>query len=166
MPGGVTSDPESFYDAYGETEWDRLVTGIDGRPEFERTKAQLNESLPASEHVLDAGGGSGRYAIWLAEQGYDVTLVDLSRKQLEIAKRKVTEHGVENAVDLSRQTIVHLGFDADCFDAPSVSVAPSPIFSQRTNVSKQCENSVALPEPTPRSLFRSWAVSDSFDWHS
>jgi 2-polyprenyl-3-methyl-5-hydroxy-6-metoxy-1,4-benzoquinol methylase len=38
--------------------------------------------------ILDAGGGTGNFAIPLAEKGYDVTLVDISPKSLEIANQK------------------------------------------------------------------------------
>ena len=35
------------------------------------------------------GGGPGRYTIELAKLGYDVVLLDLTPKLLEIAKRKI-----------------------------------------------------------------------------
>ncbi len=38
--------------------------------------------------ILDAGGGPGRYTIDLAKQGYHMTLLDISDKELELAKRK------------------------------------------------------------------------------
>jgi len=38
--------------------------------------------------VLDAGVGTGRFATWLAEKGFKVIGVDLSREMLEKAKRK------------------------------------------------------------------------------
>lgn len=44
--------------------------------------------------VLDIGGGPGRYSVYLAELGYDVTLVDLSEGNVELAKRKFREYGV------------------------------------------------------------------------
>jgi 2-polyprenyl-3-methyl-5-hydroxy-6-metoxy-1,4-benzoquinol methylase len=54
------------------------------------------------------GGGPGRYAITLARQGYRVTLLDLSRENLRLAREKAHEAQVSladvihaNAVDLS-----------------------------------------------------------------
>lgn len=38
--------------------------------------------------VLDLGCGTGRHAVWLAEQGADVTAVDFSAGMLEAARRK------------------------------------------------------------------------------
>jgi SAM-dependent methyltransferase len=56
-------------------EHDRLTA----RPTLERIRTQvlLKRYLPAApSRVLDVGGASGVYASWLAEQGYDVHLVD------------------------------------------------------------------------------------------
>lgn len=111
------SDPESFYDEYGTAEWDRLEQGIDGRAEFAFTTTEIDAALPDGGRVLDAGGGAGRYAVWLAERGYEVTLLDLSRKQVEIAEAKAAKHGVADRVDCHRGTVTDLPFDADEFDA-------------------------------------------------
>lgn len=46
--------------------------------------------------VLDAGGGPGRYAIELAKLGYDVVLLDLTPKLLEIARKQMKKVGVED----------------------------------------------------------------------
>jgi SAM-dependent methyltransferase len=54
-------------------ESDRLVKAP---LEFERNKAILADCLPASGRVLDIGGGTGVYAAWLAERGYQVDLVE------------------------------------------------------------------------------------------
>ncbi|SEQ35779.1 class I SAM-dependent methyltransferase [Natrinema salaciae] len=112
-----TDDPRSFYDEYGDDEWERLEDGLDGRLEFTATVETVAEHLPPTGRVLDAGGGPGRYSLWLAEQGYDVTLVDLSRGQLTIARERVREYGVESNVTLSQGTITELGLAANTFDA-------------------------------------------------
>ena len=44
--------------------------------------------------ILDIGGGAGRYSIYLASLGYDVTLIDLSHGNVEFAKAKAKELGV------------------------------------------------------------------------
>ncbi|MEV4060324.1 class I SAM-dependent methyltransferase [Nonomuraea dietziae] len=44
--------------------------------------------VPPGSRVLDAGCGTGRVAIWLAEQGYDVTGVDLDPSMLDVARAK------------------------------------------------------------------------------
>lgn len=50
--------------------------------------------LPAPGTALDVGGGSGRNAVWLAEQGWEVTVVDVSEVGLELSTTKAAEAGV------------------------------------------------------------------------
>ena len=53
-------------------ERDRLDTPL-GIVEFERTKEEIGALLPPPPAIVaDIGGGPGRYAVWLAEQGYRV----------------------------------------------------------------------------------------------
>ncbi|UTF53950.1 class I SAM-dependent methyltransferase [Natronosalvus rutilus] len=110
-------DPERYYDEYGHEEWNRLEATLGGHLEFEGTTTYLERYLPNSGHVLDAGGGAGRYAVWLAERGYSVTLADQSRRQCEIARAKVREHGVADRVTVERADLRALPFAGDRFDA-------------------------------------------------
>ncbi|WP_336329619.1 class I SAM-dependent methyltransferase [Haloarcula sp. CGMCC 1.2071] len=111
------SDPEDYYDENDESEWDRLAATLHGQLEWTGTVEQLEANLPDTGHVLDVGGGAGRYAVWLAEQGYDVTLVDPSEGQRAIAREKVAEHGHEERVTVGAGDVRDLGFDRDVFDA-------------------------------------------------
>ncbi|HKL27671.1 MAG TPA: methyltransferase domain-containing protein [Natrialbaceae archaeon] len=110
-------DPATYYDSYGEDEWERLDRSPKARFEFENTVAYLSEHLPDEGHVLDAGGAAGRYAIWLAERGYDVTLTDVSETQLDLAREKVAEHGVEDRVRIEYGDLRDLPFEDGTFDA-------------------------------------------------
>lgn len=110
-------DPRSYYDDLGADEWERLQHTFKATFEFENTVDYLEELLPATGRVLDAGGAAGRYSIWLAERGYDVTLVDLSGKQLAVAREKVAERGVADRVDIQRGDIRDLALADDAFDA-------------------------------------------------
>lgn len=110
-------DPANYYDRLGEGEWERLEESFKNSLEFENTTDYLDRSLPESGHVLDAGGAAGRYSIWLAEKGYDVTLLDLSAEQVAIAKRRVAERDLESRVSVQRGDIRELPFSDDRFDA-------------------------------------------------
>lgn len=67
-------------------ERDRLTTG-QGALELARTQALLERYLPAPPAVVaDVGGGPGRYAVWLAERGYRVHLVDPIPLHIEQAR--------------------------------------------------------------------------------
>jgi len=67
-------------------ERDRLASGL-GALEFARTQALLERYLPAPPAVVaDVGGGPGRYAVWLAERGYRVHLIDPVPLHVELAR--------------------------------------------------------------------------------
>lgn len=110
-------DPENYYDDLGEDEWTRLVETTKSRFEFENTIDYLEQHLPESGRILDAGGAAGRYAVWLAERGYDVTLLDLSAEQVAIAREKIREEGVADRVTCQQGDIRDLPFGAAEFDA-------------------------------------------------
>ncbi|MGE5580200.1 MAG: class I SAM-dependent methyltransferase [Bacillota bacterium] len=97
---------ESFYDSSAQYEWDRMDRH---RMEFHATLRAMREFTPPRSTILDVGGGPGRYSIELAKAGHKVTLLDLSSKNVEMAKQKAKELGVQlvdfvhgNALDLSR----------------------------------------------------------------
>ncbi|MDQ4054284.1 MAG: diguanylate cyclase [Actinomycetota bacterium] len=74
-PPPVDPAIHAYYATLGERE--RLETGH-GRLERVRTQELLTRSLPAAPaRILDVGGGTGVYAQWLAEAGYDVHLIDV-----------------------------------------------------------------------------------------
>jgi SAM-dependent methyltransferase len=84
---------ERKYDEQPDYEWQRLERH---RIEYGVTLKALAEYMPpAPASVADIGGGPGRYAIELTGRGYEVTLVDLSRGNIELAKVKAAKAGVE-----------------------------------------------------------------------
>lgn len=109
--------PEKYYDNLLKDEWERLDAGPKARFEFENTVDYLESYLPEDGHVLDAGGAAGRYAIWLAEREYEVTLTDISEAQLDLARKKIREHDVEDRVTVEYGDIRDLPFDNGTFDA-------------------------------------------------
>ena len=46
--------------------------------------------------ILDAGGGTGYWAIKLAKQGYRIVLTDISENMLKVAKRKIKKEKLQN----------------------------------------------------------------------
>lgn len=100
------SKVQRHYDQSAEREWERLLVH---RTEFAVTMRALVDHLPSPPaDIVDIGGGPGRYSIVLTRIGYDVTLVDLSRASLDLAKNNADEAGVElaaiiqqNATELS-----------------------------------------------------------------
>lgn len=86
----VAETVRSYYDASVETEWER----IDNRPEFLITCRYITRYVKPGDRVLDIGGGPGRYSLWLAGMGCDVTLLDLSPENVRFAKNKAKEAGL------------------------------------------------------------------------
>jgi SAM-dependent methyltransferase len=71
---------------------------LKGALEFERTKEILLRRLPdPPAEVADVGGGPGRYALWLAELGYQVQHRDLVPLHVE-QLREAHGHGVHTQV--------------------------------------------------------------------
>lgn len=81
-----------FYDETVDYEWERLERH---KVEFELTKRYLMRYIKPGDKVLDLGGGPGRYSLFLAELGCDVTLADLSEKNVEFALSMASEQGLE-----------------------------------------------------------------------
>ena len=78
--GQHRSSVETTIQAYYATlvERERLDTTGHGRLERVRTQELLARSLPKPPtRILDVGGGTGVYAQWLAEEGYEVHLIDV-----------------------------------------------------------------------------------------
>jgi tellurite methyltransferase len=50
---------------------------------------------PAPGRAIDLAGGTGRHAVWLARDGWDVTLVDVATTALDLARRDAEAAGVE-----------------------------------------------------------------------
>lgn len=128
-------DPREYYAENAEREFERLTETLPKRFEFEHTAATLDDVLPdtnagdASEganagardtarpRVLDAGGGPGRYSIWLARQGYDVVHCDVTPELVALAREKTAAAGVADSVATNHGDVRALPFGDDAFDA-------------------------------------------------
>lgn len=113
----METDPEQYYNEFGHGEWERSEELFVHSIEHENTYPYLEEHLPEEGHVLDAGGAAGRYTVWLAENGYRVTLVDISEEQLQIAEEKLEERGLLDQVEIRKGDIRNLEFEDESFDA-------------------------------------------------
>jgi ubiquinone/menaquinone biosynthesis C-methylase UbiE len=85
----------SFYDGYGEREWERLEKTAYGRLIYNCHMWFLEPHLNEGLRVLDAGCGSGRFSIPAAKKGCRMTLLDISKVQLNIAENKLHANGYD-----------------------------------------------------------------------
>jgi ubiquinone/menaquinone biosynthesis C-methylase UbiE len=95
----------------GDTPWDT------GHPSTELIRTIQEEGIQPSR-ALELGCGTGTNAIWLAQQGFDVTAVDLSPLAIEQARHKTA----------SAKVNVQL-LQADAFNLPPM--GPFPFFFDR-----------------------------------
>ncbi|RNA68556.1 class I SAM-dependent methyltransferase [Alteribacter keqinensis] len=77
-----------FYDETVNYEWERLERH---KVEYELSKRFMNRHIKPGDKVLDLGGGPGKYSLYLAERGCDVTLADLSQNNIDFALKKAQE---------------------------------------------------------------------------
>jgi S-adenosylmethionine-dependent methyltransferase len=99
------SDPnaksvQAFYDAIAEnyddkydTTYMRLYNAI--------TWNNLKRFLPKKKRalILDAGGGTGYWAIKVAHYGHKVILTDISDKMLQVAQRKIESKNLQQSIE-------------------------------------------------------------------
>jgi ubiquinone/menaquinone biosynthesis C-methylase UbiE len=90
---------KSFYNAYGEFEWARLEATPFGRLQAIIHEDFILRYLKSGNRVLDAGCGPGRFSITVARGGGKVTALDISDKQLELARQKIAKAGLTDHLD-------------------------------------------------------------------
>ena len=95
---------KEYYDNNVEYEWERL----ERNPyEFRINTYFMDKYIRKGDKVLDIGGGPGKYSLYFAQKGCDVTLVDLSDGNVMFAKKKAEE------LNLNINTIVGNACDID-----------------------------------------------------
>ncbi len=84
------SELELYYNKFNE---EKRLDSRHGQVEFITSMKYIHKYIPtdrepAAIKILDVGAGTGRYSISLAEEGYDVTAVELVKYNLGILKQK------------------------------------------------------------------------------
>lgn len=101
-----------FYNAHAEQEYERTLNKPHNLLEFQTTEHFYEKYLKPGMRILDAGGGPGCYTIALARRCYQMTLLDISDKELDVAWRKIKENDVESFVDaVDSGSITKLPYD-------------------------------------------------------
>jgi len=72
--------------------------------------------LKDSQQVLDAGTGTGRFAIYLAQRGINVVAIDSSKEMVEIARKKAQQEGCQHRIHFIVSDIENLPFKDESFD--------------------------------------------------
>ena len=81
--------PEEISRYYQEIAEEGRLSAGSGQLECERTKEVVQRFLPPPPAtILDVGGAAGAYALWLAENGYQVHLIDATPRLVAEASRR------------------------------------------------------------------------------
>jgi SAM-dependent methyltransferase len=71
--------------------------------------------------ALDIATGTGRNAVFLAEQGYEVTGIDQSEAGLEITRERAAERGVGDRLSLARADAKEYDYPEAAYDVVTIS---------------------------------------------
>lgn len=122
---------EQHYDNYDE---DSRLLSKHGRVEYLTTLKYIEAILGEldSPKILEVGAGTGRYSIYLAKKGYDISALELSNRNLEVLKSKITDDMIikaskGNALDLS-------AYQEESFDMTLVLGPMYHLFSKEDKV--------------------------------
>lgn len=135
-----------------------------GQVEFLTTVKYIEEYLKPETKILEIGAGTGRYSLYYANKGYDVTAIEYVRHNVDILKSKIkdnmnimAEQG--DAVDLSR-------FENNTFDVTLV-LGPLYHLYEDKDIKKAIEEAIrvtkkdgiiAIAYLTSDSIMIDWAL--------
>jgi ubiquinone/menaquinone biosynthesis C-methylase UbiE len=108
---------EEYYDKKSES-YDKIFDSLYFRVYDAVTWRFLEPHVPVEldAFVLDAGGGTARWAIRIAEKGCKVVLMDSSEKMLRAAANKVKTKGFQHKITLQKGDIAEIGYADEAFD--------------------------------------------------
>lgn len=161
---GLLNDYYSNYD-----EDNRLIKDKTHHIEFVVTKEYIEKYLKKGDKILEVGAGTGRYSLYYASKGYDVTAIEFTKHNLDILKSKITDDmNIDaqqgDAVDLSR-------FDDESFD---VTLVLGPLYhlyededikkaiSEAIRVTKK-DGIIMIAYITSDGVFADWGVDHLLD---
>ncbi|WP_234122528.1 class I SAM-dependent methyltransferase [Clostridium hydrogenum] len=99
----MSNELEKYYNKFCE---DKRLTRRHGQVEYTTSMKYIHEYLQNNKNakILDVGAGTGRYSVELANEGYDVTAIELVKHNLGVLKSKgsAVKAYQGTALDLSR----------------------------------------------------------------
>ena len=100
---------EKYYCKFNE---DKRLISRHGQVEYTIARRYINEIIGDRKNlkIIDIGAGTGRYSIALADEGHDVTAIDLVKKNVSTIKLK------SNKVKTKQGNALNLKFEDETFD--------------------------------------------------
>lgn len=93
-----------FYNQYGIREWERMDKTPYDYLNFLLHMDFIGSEIKEGIELCDVGCGAGRYSIEFAQRGCNITLVDISDVQLDLAKQKIIEYGQSSRLKAAYNT--------------------------------------------------------------
>lgn len=75
----------TYYNKFNE---DKRLNTKHGQIEYITTMKYIHKFLKKGDRIIDIGAGTGKYSIALANEGYDVTAVELVKHNLRVIEQK------------------------------------------------------------------------------
>lgn len=149
-------------DFYSNSDEDSRLLSQHGKVEFLTTCKYIDKCIKPDSKFVEIGAGTGRYSLFYADKGYDVTAIEYVQHNLDILKSNIkpnmnirAEQG--DAVDLSR-------FADDTFD---VTVVLGPLYHlyDKSDVDKAISEAIRVTKKDGYVMF-AYLTSDSImiDW--
>lgn len=115
-----------FYNEYGSKEWDRLDKSAYDKLNYILHMDFVEEHLFNGANVIDVGCGAGRFSIEFGKRNCNVSLLDISDEQLNLARVKMEESNVEDKlVEVNRASIANMSMImSDAYDVTVCYGAP------------------------------------------
>ena len=154
-----------FFDALGMEEFDRFDSSPVQRVKYELHLRCLRRYVPRGARVLEIGAGPGRFTEALAELDCRVLVNDLSPVQLELNKKRASEHGYSSAVDRwLRADVCDLrALDGESFDVIVAFGGPfSYVFDRRDEALAQCIDLLDERGTLLLSVMSLWGTAHAF----
>ncbi|MBU5590465.1 methyltransferase domain-containing protein [Clostridium sp. MSJ-4] len=149
----------NYYDENAKVELERLNNPYSSI-EFNSTMHLIDKYFPKTGEVIDIGSGPGRYSLELLKKKYSVTLLELSEKELDIAKKRIEGVGLKAEKYLCENALNLNILESDKYDAI---LLMGPMYhildkEQRINVLKETLRILKKQGIAIISYLNSWGI--------
>lgn len=129
---------KDYYDEKAEGYDERIRADLANKMLGKLTWDWLVENLKGSRplRILDAGGGTGRWAVPLAKEGHSVIILDISEKMLRIAENKARRLQLGHLIKTKVGNMEETNFPDEYFDfilceGDAFGLTPNPVKAIR-----------------------------------
>lgn len=118
MENDLNFELKKFWNNYGDRELYREKNDPRKQIHTDLIWRELKSCINARHRlkILDAGAGTGRFSIPLAQEGHEIIHLDISEKMIEIARKNAESRKIENIQFVQGDICKGLEFEDNTFD--------------------------------------------------